>query len=390
RQLAQPEMQAKLKAFAGFSRPTVDIDHRQVPLEVEPTAALAYGLSGSKVWSWELWGFLLGDMLGQERTSLAFAQPYRPGRIPVVFVHGTASSPGRWADMLNVLSNAPNLADRYQYWFFFYETGNPIPYSAMRLRESLQETVHRLDPQGKDLALQQMVVIGHSQGGLLTKMTAIDSGTRLWDSFSSKPLEQLNVSSQTRDLLQRALFIKPLPFVRRVIFISTPHRGAYAAGLSIAQWVGKFVRLPQTLAGSMADVFTGNAAALRLDPSHPKIGAVYGMTPGSRLVKALAPIPLAPGVTAHSIIPLQADLPPDDPGDGVFKCQSAHIDGVESELGVPRSGPSVQGNPIAIEEVRRILVEHADQVCAAEKVACGAAPAPAVAPPPAKERPGRR
>jgi len=373
-QLAQPQMQAKLKVYDGFSRPTVDIDNRQVPLEVEPTAALAYGLSGSKVWSWELWGFLLGDMLGQERTSLAFAQPYRPGRIPVVFVHGTASSPGRWADMLNVLSNAPNLADRYQYWFFFYETGNPIPYSAMRLREALTEAVHRLDPQGKDVALQQMVVIGHSQGGLLTKMTAIDSGTKLWDAFSRKPLDQLNVSPQTRDLLQRALFIKPLPFVREVIFISTPHRGAYAAGLSIAQWVGKFVRLPQTLAGSMGDLLTGNAAAIRLDPSHPKIGAVYGMTPGSRLVKALAPIPLTPGVTGHSIIPIKGDLPPDDQDDGVVKYQSAHIDGVESELVVPHSGHSVQDNPVAIEEVRRILVEHADRVCAAEKVACGPPP----------------
>src|SRR5262249_15040799 len=311
RQLAQPDMHAKLKVYDGFSRPTVDIDNHQVPLEVEPTAALADGLSGSKVWGWELQGFLLGDLLGQERTSLAFAQPYRPGRIPVVFVHGTASSPGRWADMLNVLSNAPNLADRYQYWFFFYETGNPIPYSAMRLRESLQEAVHRLDPQGKDLALQQMGVIGHSQGGLLAKMTAIGTGTKLWDSFSSKPLDQLKISSETRDLLQRALFIKPLPFVRQVIFISTPHRGAYAAGLSIAQWVGKFVRLPQTLAGSMGDLLTGNAAAIRLDPSHPKIGAWNGMTPGSPLVKALAPIPLPPGGTGASIIPIHQDLPPD-------------------------------------------------------------------------------
>jgi pimeloyl-ACP methyl ester carboxylesterase len=371
RQLGQPEMQAKLEVYDGFSRPTVDIDNRQVPLEVEPTAALAYGLSGSKVWSWELRGFLLGDMLGQERTSLAFAQPYRPGRIPVVFVHGTASSPGRWADMLNVLSNAPNLAGRYQYWFFFYETGNPIPYSAMRLRESLEETVHRLDPEGKDLALHQMVVIGHSQGGLLTKMTAIDSGTKIWDAFARKPLDQMKVSSETRDLLQRAMFVKPLPFVRRVIFISTPHRGAYAAGWSIAQWVARFARLPQNLIGVTGDLFTGNAADIRLDPSRSHIGAVYGMTPGSPFVKTLVTIPLAPGVTAHSIIPVQGDLPPDDQGDGVVKYQSAHIDGVESELVVPHSGHSVQGNPIAIEEVRRILLEHADQVCAAEKVACG-------------------
>src|SRR5262249_9282162 len=210
-------------------------------------------------------------------------------------------------------------------------------------------------------------------------------------SFARKPLDQLNVSAETRDLLQRALFIKPLPFVRRVIFISTPHRGAYAAGLGIAQWVASFVRLPQALAGSMGDLFTGNAAAIRLDPSRPHIGAVYGMTPGSPLVKTLVTIPLAPGVTAHSIIPVQGDLPPDDQGDGVVKYQSAHIDGVESELVVPHSGHSVQGNPIAIEEVRRILLEHANQVCAKERVACGPGPAQAAETPPrSKERPGRR
>src|SRR5262249_61022430 len=43
RQLAQPEMQAKLKVFDGFSRPTVRIDNRQVPLHGQPTTAPAYG-----------------------------------------------------------------------------------------------------------------------------------------------------------------------------------------------------------------------------------------------------------------------------------------------------------------------------------------------------------
>ena len=36
-----------------------------------------------------------------------------------------------------------------------------------------------------------MVVIGHSQGGLLAKMTAIDSGTELWDTISQRPLDEL-------------------------------------------------------------------------------------------------------------------------------------------------------------------------------------------------------
>jgi pimeloyl-ACP methyl ester carboxylesterase len=370
RQLDRQQIDASLELYDGFDRGTVDIDGRAVPLESEPSAALAYMLSRSKVWEWEIWGFLFGDLLGKERTSLVFSQPHRPGRIPVVFVHGTASSPGRWADMLNVLSNDSSLRGRYEYWFFFYETENPIPYSAMRLRQALEEAVHRLDPEGKDPALSEMVVIGHSQGGLLTKMTAIDSGSQLWDAFTRKPLESLNVSSETRQLLQQSMFVKPLPFVKRVIFISTPHRGAYAAGWRIAHWVASFARLPLTIASVSKDLLQGNPDAIRLDVERPRFGAVYGMTPGSTFIKALAPIPIAPGVAAHSIIPIKGDPPPQGQSDGVVKYDSAHIDGVESELVVPRWYHSVQNNPLAIEEVRRILIEHAEKACADAHVAC--------------------
>jgi pimeloyl-ACP methyl ester carboxylesterase len=371
-QLGQPTIQSTLRVYSDYDTRTVDIDDRKVVLEAEPSAALAYSLSKSQVWGWELWGFLLGDLIGEQvKTPLAFVEPYRPGRIPVVFVHGTASSPGRWANMLNVLSNTRPLHDRYQYWFFFYETGNPMPYSAMKLREVLTEAVRRLDPQGKDPALQQMVVIGHSQGGLLTKMTAIDSGDQLWKMLSRRPLDQLHVSADTRDLLARSLFVKPLPFVREVIFISTPHRGSYVAGWSISRWVSRFARLPRNLVTATGELLTGNRDAVLFDPERPAIGAVYGMTPGSPFIKALSPIPIAPQVKAHSIIPVTGALPPDGQGDGVVKYDSAHIDGVESELVVPHQSHSTQDNPIAIEEVRRILLEHAERVCETSHVACG-------------------
>jgi hypothetical protein len=43
----------------------------------------------------------------------------------------------------------------------------------------------------------------------------------------------------------------------------------------------------------------------------------------------------------------------------VVKYQSAHIDGVESEKVVFGSGHSVQEKQEAIQELRRILLEHA-------------------------------
>src|SRR5262249_18313020 len=148
------------------------------------------------------------------------AQPYRRGKIPVVFVHGTASSVFRWADMANDLLSDPRIRHRYQFWFFTYDSGNPIAYSAYWLRKLLTEQVRRFEANAPDPALHQMVVIGHSQGGLLTKMTAIDSGDRFWKNASSKRFEEVKLSPKSRQLLQDAIFVKPLPFVKRVIFIS--------------------------------------------------------------------------------------------------------------------------------------------------------------------------
>ncbi|MCX5905504.1 MAG: hypothetical protein NTV89_19005, partial [Proteobacteria bacterium] len=64
--------------------------------------------------------------------------------------------------------------------------------------------VAKYDPEGKDPALQKMVVIGHSQGGLLTKLLVVDSGNRFWNNASSVPFEQLKLSPETKEILQRS------------------------------------------------------------------------------------------------------------------------------------------------------------------------------------------
>ena len=63
-------------------------------------------------------------------------------------------------------------------------------------------------------------------------------------------------------------------------------------------------------------------------------------------------------MTAHSIIAVKGEGPPwTGKNDGVVAYDSAHMEGVASEL-VVRSGHSTQGEPATIEEVRRILLEH--------------------------------
>jgi hypothetical protein len=112
------------------------------------------------------------------------------------------------------------------------------------------------------------------QGGLLARMMAIDSGTRLWDDISTRPIADLEVSDATRQLLQAMFVFEPLPFVRQLVFIATPHRGSHVAANRLPGLIASFVRLPQTIAGASADLITGNVDALRFDPQRPMFGSV--------------------------------------------------------------------------------------------------------------------
>lgn len=178
--------------------------------------------------------------------------------------------------------------------------------------------------------------------------------------FSRRPLDELKVSDEQRELLRKIFFVKPVPFVKRVVFISTPHHGSYVAAFSVAQLIARLVRLPTLVLGTMGNVLQGNSDAILVNPK--RIGAVYGMTPGSPLARILPSIPVGPGIEAHSIIAVEGDGPVEDGGDGVVKYKSAHIDGVESEF-IVRSPHSCQANPATIGEVRRILLEHLAQAC---------------------------
>ena len=68
-----------------------------------------------------------------------------------------------------------------------------------------------LDPAGQDMALRDMVLIGHSQGGLLVKMAAVDTDSRLWDAISRKPLDELRLQPETRNSCVRASSSSPRP-----------------------------------------------------------------------------------------------------------------------------------------------------------------------------------
>jgi pimeloyl-ACP methyl ester carboxylesterase len=355
--VAEQRLAATLELHLAWHDDTVEIAGDRVPLESDPTAALALTFTGVPIVELELFGFL-GRLSGlmAERPPLVSATAYRPGLIPVVFVHGTASSPVRWAELFNRLQADPEIRSKFQFWFFQYDSDNPIALSALRLRESLAAAIALLDPEGQDPALREMVLIGHSQGGLLVKMQSIETGDRLWNGVSRKPIDELKLSDETRELLERGLFLEPVPEVARVVFISTPHRGSFLAGYRIVSGLlRRLTHLPLQLTRVSADLARNTDAAR----SPFVASAVDNMSPYHPFIQGLQQIPVAPSIPAHSIISVKGDGPPAEGNDGVVEYTSAHIDGVESEV-VVRSPHSCQAHPDTMEEVRRILRLHAE------------------------------
>ena len=287
--------------------------------------------------------------------------PYRAGCVPVVLVHGTASSPARWADIINELQNDPKLRGRIQFWLFTYNTSNPILLSASELREGLQRIRKEVDPDARDPALEQLVVIGHSQGGLLTRLMVTDSGTRFWDAVTDVPFDKIDVSPETRALVERAMFFEPQPYVKRVVFIATPHRGSFRVSSLVLGMVRRLVTLPRTVVSGVTELTTKNTGL----PKEAAATAVDNMRPTNRFVRTLSASPIAAGVTAHSIIPIKEAGLPTGRDDGVVKYESAHLEGVASEK-IVRSSHSTQSTPATILEVRRILYEHLGIACGLE------------------------
>ena len=180
------KLTATLELYSAFEATQVEVNGQAVPLQTDTTAPIAQGLNNSPVWKLGLAQFFSAEL--QNKTGIRRMEPYSPGQIPVVFVHGTASSPVWWAEMWNTLNADPVLRKHYQFWVFNYASGNPITYTAGILRNDLMDQVKTLDPDGKDPALRHMVIIGHSQGGLLAKLTATDTGDKLWQMFPRRTL----------------------------------------------------------------------------------------------------------------------------------------------------------------------------------------------------------
>jgi pimeloyl-ACP methyl ester carboxylesterase len=338
---------------------TIDVNGLKVPMEADYTTPLAIQMENVKPMKVGLGGLLNSDKLIND-AGLYLLEPYRPNKIPVVMVHGLMSSPATWVPMFNDLRGHPELRKRYQFWFFSYPTGLPILYSSSILRQQLDAVRDQYDPDRTNPNFDNMVMIGHSMGGLLTRSMVTSSGSVFWDAIFDEPLEELPVNDETKKMLQRALFYDRQTNITRAVFISTPHLGSPMADKWYAHFGSRMIHLPGRLTNATTSIFQNEEVKLnkKIDRETFKLSnSIELLSPSCLYMQTHPKLPLPEDMPYHSIIGIRDAQQGPGSSDGVVPYESSHLDGAVSEQLVP-AHHGAHGHPIAISEVKRILELH--------------------------------
>lgn len=305
---------------------------------------------------------------------LYFSEPYDPRKIPVVFTHGLMSGPATFANLTNRLLVDPVIRENYQFWFFGYPSGLAWTIPASRQRQALKELMQEYNPRGTSREMNNIVMVGHSMGGLITRF---NNSTKPWtlmkgvfelspETFEGMTLENwkkglapLHYDEQTLERLQNNFIFSPPQGVTRIVYMATPHRGSTFADNWIGRLGQRLIDLPSDMLEEVTRIATLSRGMFLLNPLKMKdeLTSIRQLSPNSSLVKYMSELRGSPNVPVHSIIGDRGRNDTPNSSDGVVKYQSSHLDWSASEKIVP-SGHSVQDDPASAVELRRILREH--------------------------------
>ena len=334
----------------------VELHGQQVPLAANFTAGYALWLARSN-FSRQSLRSLFGGKGAIDTSHLFMMQPYDPNRRVLLMIHGLASSPEAWVNVANELMRDDEIRRDFQVWQFYYPTNMPIALSHDAIRTTLHDVLHHFDPGARAAASHDMVVVGHSMGGVIARLMVSSSGDRLVDTL----LATADMTPAQRELLRTrgkpVLTFNPEPEVSRVVFIATPHRGTDVAGTRLGRWLGRFIRLPLTVLEDVATLANDGQVDLDDGKHGYRMNSIQNLDKDDPFVKAVADLPMSPAVRYHSIIARsEAQGPLEKTDDGLVPYWSSHLPRAQSEK-VIVSGHSVQEATPAIVELRRILHE---------------------------------
>ena len=335
------------------------IDLARTPVPVAANFSSGYGLWLARSgFSKQALRTLVGLHNGIVTPSIYLMQPYDPNRRIILMLHGLASSPEAWINVANEVLGDEVLRRNYQVWQVYYPTNAPLALNNYAIRQALQQTLRHFDPDNAARASHDITLVGHSMGGVLSRLLVSNSNGKLLDAINhSYEVGDEDVDALD-DKLRPFLEFEAVPQVRSAIFIAAPHRGTDVANNRVARWVSNLITLPISMVTQFGDLTRSLAQV------SPRIGkqsllripnSIDNLSDDDPYVRLTSTLPIDPRVRYHSIIGNHTPYQPlSDSSDGIVPYHSAHLPGATSELIVP-FGHSVQEHPRSIVEIRRIL-----------------------------------
>lgn len=289
---------------------------------------------------------------------LYMLEPFNPNKKIIVLVHGLASSPEAWIALTNDIMGDPVLREHYQVWQVFYSTNMPILESRYQIYAILKQAFSGLDT--KTPASKDAVLIGHSMGGIISRLLVSDADVSKQASQFMSARQQYKVTKHP--IIQERLQIQPITNFERAIFLSAPHRGTAYADRWFTLAARKVIRLPGAFLTAVADTLTSDDIAMKDFFNQIDKGLIQNgpsdLSYQSKFMALTKDIQPYSGFSYHSIMGnITNSNDPKVMTDGIVPYESSHLNEAVSEV-VIKGGHSIQETPEAVLELRRILREH--------------------------------
>ena len=351
----------KINLYDPYLHQDVTINKKHYPLSANFSAPYGLWLAQNRL-GISAYLSLLDRDVHLTMPHLYMLEPYNPNKKVIVLVHGLASSPEAWIGLTNDIMGDNVLREHYQVWQVFYSTNMPILESRFQIYALLHQAFSQVDSTAT--AKQDAVLIGHSMGGIISRLLVSEGDVRdeALKLIKSRKLKRMGDTSVVNARLQ----IDPINNFSRAIFISSPHRGTAYADRWFTLIARKVIRLPGAFLSAVGDTLQSQDLDFKDLLKQIDHGLIQNgpsdLSYQSKFMELTKDVTPRKGLTFHSIIGNATKS--DDLNlitDDVVPYKSAHLDGAVSEK-IINGGHSIQETPEAVLELRRILRLHLTQL----------------------------
>lgn len=337
------------------------------PLLYDAASSYLWLMQQAKLADLELPG-LFNAELSDNKLGIYSITPLQKDKQPLLMIHGLNSSPLIWYELTMAVLQDEQLKQRYQIWHAFYPSGPPPFYNSMRLRKKLDELHAMLKTNGGTKQLDQIVVVGHSMGGIISKTLIQNTDYQLWDlSFTERP-EQLGYAQQELDKVKDIFIFHARPYIDKVVFMDTPHGGSESSESALAKMASWFINLPKNFTLLMSNFILKLGPDKITEPMREYLNggggphSVQVLSPRHPLLQGLNKLeyqkPVYSIVGSDGALSCQDEKTCSQISDGVVPFFSAHQPKAVQEIIVPSSHNSYQ-SPQALEFLLQLLRQPA-------------------------------